>query len=204
MGWLLCVLLLSTPAHAKTKWDWSQNVGFQEDHDPAMIVLTDGRQLKVHYTTILWETVHGWAKERPLQLAYKPETGLVLIDVESGKALPVLRGLEKHPIELLTEKCLQENPSTVGMIGCYGKARDRWGQEMDRAYNALLATLNDPQSQAVRQSQQQWLRFKDSQITAIFSVNSRQGTVWSIISTQQVTQLVKEQAERLNSQLDPI
>ena len=204
MGWLLSVLMLSTLAHAETKWDWSQSVNYQENHDPSVIWLTDGRKLHVNYTAIPWKTVSGWSKGRSLLLAYQPESGLVLMDPESGKAIPVFNGMGKHPIELLTEKCVQENQTTQGMVVCYGKGRDRWTQELDRSYKALLATLDDAQKKAVTESQQQWLKFRDAQVDAIYAVNNKQGTIWRIVSVQQALQVVREQAERLNSQLDPI
>lgn len=201
---LLSVLMLSIPAQAQTTWDWSQSATYQENHDPGVIWLTEGQKLKVEYTNISWKTVDGWTKGRPLLLAYRPETGAVLADPESGKAIPVLRGMEKHPIELPAEACVEKDSTTRGMVECYAQERRRWDQEMNRAYTALLGSLDATQKKAVTQSQRQWLKFRDAQFAAIAAVNNRQGTIWSIVAAEQAMRLVREQAERLNDQYDPL
>ncbi len=201
---ILSVLMLSIPAKAQTKWDWSQSVTYQENHDPGVIWLGDGRKLKVSFTDISWKTVAGWSKGRSLLLAYRPETGAVLFDPESGKAIPVLRGPEKHPIDILTDACVAQNSTTIGIGHCYVEGRGRWDREMNRAYEALMGTLNEAQKKAVKQSQRQWVKFRDSQFAAISAVNTRQGTIWSIIGAEQMLQVVREQAERLNNLYDPL
>jgi len=200
----VCVLMLAAPAFAESKWDWSQDVSYQENHDPSVVWLSDGRRLKVSYAAVPWKTVAGWSKGRALLLAYRPESGVVLVDAESGGVLPVLRGLEKNPIELLTEQCVKENPSTMGAVECYGKGTERWDQELNRAYQALLGALDDEGKKAATKAQQEWVRFRDAQFAAIASVNNRQGTVWRIVSAEQRMKVVREQAERLNDQLDPL
>lgn len=204
MKFLFSVLMLAASAQAQTKWDWSQSVTYEENHDPGAIWLTDGRKLKVEYTDISWKTVSGWAKGHPLLLAYQPETGAVLVDTESGKSIPVLRGMEKHPIEILTKACAQKEPTTRGMVECYGQGTQRWDREMNRAYAALLGTLDGAQKKAVTRSQRQWVKFRDAQFDAISAVNNRQGTIWNIIAAEQGMQLVREQAQRLNDQYDPL
>ena len=202
MQWVLSILMLSTLVHAETNWDWSQSVAYQENHDPSVVWLTDGRKLKVIFAGIPWKTVHDWTKGRSLLLAYNPESGVVIFDSGSGKSIPVLSGMEKHPIELLSEKCLKDNSTTMGMVECFGKERDRWNKEMNRAYKALRETLNDKQRKAVEESQGQWLKYRDSQIDAIYAVNDREGTIWRVVSAEQAMKVVREQAERLNSMME--
>ena len=204
MGWLLSVLLFATAAQAQVKWDWSQSVNFQADHDPSVIWLTDGRRLKVHYGEIPWETVYHWSNGRALLLAYRPESGVVLVDLESGKTIPVLRGMDKAPIEILTEKCIRDASTTMGIFECDVKGRDRWEQEVNRAYEALLGTLDDAQKNAVKDAQLEWTKFRDAQSFAFAAVNHHTGSIWRGVSAEQERRLVREQAERLNDQFDPL
>jgi uncharacterized protein YecT (DUF1311 family) len=204
MGWLLSVLLLSTPAQAQVGWDWSQRVNFQEDHDPSVIWLADGRRLKVYYGEIPWETVSHWSKGRALLLAYRPESGVVLVDLMSGKTISVLRGMDKPPIELLTEKCIRDHSTTQGIAACFAAGRERWEREMNRAYEVLLGILDDAQRKPVKDAQQEWAKFREAQTAAIAAVNQHTGSIWRGVSAEQEMQLIREQAERLNKQFDPL
>jgi uncharacterized protein YecT (DUF1311 family) len=197
-NWLLFILLLPTVVLADVKWDWSESVEYQENHDPSMIWLTDGRKIRVEYSKIPWEAVEKWPRGKAVVLGYQPEVGVVLFDPESQKSIPILSGLQKHPIDLITEKCLEDNQSTQGMVECYDGGYGLWDKELNRSYSGLMASLNDEQRKAVQEAQRQWLKFRDAQIIAIGAISNRDGTIGRIVSAEHVMNLIKEQAQRLN------
>jgi uncharacterized protein YecT (DUF1311 family) len=193
----LVLLLFAQPAGP---WTWSQRVEYQENHDPSMVWLRDGRKLQVEFSAIPWETVNKWPAGKALELVYDAEFGQRLVDPESKKALPVLGGLEKHPIDLVLAACLEKNGSTTGMVECYGEAESRWDQELNRAYRALLAPLDEQSKKKVQEAQRAWLGFRDGQLSAISSVyGARAGTMWRIVAARQSMEVVREQALRLAS-----
>jgi uncharacterized protein YecT (DUF1311 family) len=196
--WFFFLFLCPSVVLAGEQWDWSERVQYQENHDPSMVWLTDGRKIQVEYSAIPWQTVDKWPRGNPLLLRYNAESGVVLFDPDSQKALPVLRGLDKHPIDLIVGKCLGQNDSTTGMVDCYGRGHDLWDKELNRSYKALIESLGDDQKKKVKEAQQQWLQFRDAQIAAIGAIyHGREGTLWRIVAAEQFMNVVKEQAQRL-------
>ncbi len=56
------------------KWEWSENIKYQENHDPSQVWLADGRKLSVDYGPIPWEVVDLWPRSKDLILGYSKET----------------------------------------------------------------------------------------------------------------------------------
>jgi uncharacterized protein YecT (DUF1311 family) len=150
------------------------------------------RKLQVQFSAIPWEAVNKWPAGKALELVYDGEFGLRLFDPESKKDLPVLGGLEKHPIDLELAACLEKNDSTMGMVECYGEAESRWEQELNRAYRALLAPLDEQPKRRVQEAQRAWLGFRDGELSAISSVYSaREATIWRIVAARQSMEVVR-------------
>ena len=108
---------------------------------------------------IPWKIVDKWPAGKALELVYDAELGLRLVDPESKRFLPVLGGLEKHPIDIAVAACLEKNGATTGMVDCYGEAEGRWDRELNRAYRALLAPLDNQSKTKVQEAQRAWLSF---------------------------------------------
>jgi uncharacterized protein YecT (DUF1311 family) len=179
---LLLVLLLAAavPARAadvgpRLAWDHREAVRYQENHDPSMVWLADGRKLQVHYGTVSWEEVERWRKDRALTLRYTGADGLQLVDDATGKGLRVLGGME-HPLDKLLEGNLGKNESTLGMAECYSQATRQWQLEMERTLQELRAALPAQESRAVQAAQDAWGRFRDAERKAINAIHSREGT----------------------------
>ena len=197
---VLILLVLLFPAQRTEPWTWSQRVEYQENHDPSMVWLRDGRKLQVEFSVIPWKIVNKWPAGKALELVYDAELGLRLVDPETKKFLPVLGGLERHPIDLALAACLEKNGTTTGMVDCYGEAEGRWDQELNRAYCTLLAPLDEQSKRKVQEAQRAWLSFRDGQLSAISAVyGAREGTVWRVVAARQSMEVVREQALRLAS-----
>jgi len=107
---LICTALSAAFAFAASaqtpKWDWSENVAYQDTHDPNAILLDGLRAVDVVYGELKWEDVDAWPKGKPLLLAYSAKTGTVLLDPDSGKRLWVISGLKQHPIDAIVQHFL--------------------------------------------------------------------------------------------------
>lgn len=197
----LVALLLLVPmlAQAEPRWDWSEPVRYQENNDPALVTLTDGREVQVDYADIPWNVVNTWERDRPLILGYTAGSGAVLFDPASGKSIPVLYGLgDRHPIDLLVRRCLDLDETTSAIIGCYVMGREHWDKELNRVYAALLASLDEDHKGPVRAAQRQWLKFRDTEFAALDAVYDRDGTLWRIVGSKRRTEFVRERVQTLS------
>lgn len=79
---------------------------------------------------------------------------------------PLVCGQEtKDPIDKVLDACLASSAanSTAGQVDCGAKAAASWDRELNQVYQKLLKTL-DPTSEALlRNSQRQWLAFRDAE-----------------------------------------
>ena len=192
------LLLASTFAQAEPAWDWSEAVRYQENHDPGLITLTDGREVHVEYAGIPWEVVNAWQSGKPLVLGYKMGAGVVLFDPASEKSIPVLHGLgDRHPIDLIVARCRERDETTSASANCYVMGRDHWDKELNRAYAVLLASLDEPHREPVRVSQRQWLKFRDAELAALGHIYDRSGTMWLIVCAARRMELIRERALRM-------
>ncbi|MFM1770004.1 MAG: hypothetical protein RJA22_2533 [Verrucomicrobiota bacterium] len=159
----------------RLRWDHRESVRYQENHDPSMIWLTDGRKLQVHYGKLTWKQVEQWKKGRALTLRYTVAEGLQLVDDATGGRLRVLGGMP-HPLDGLLDRNLERAESTMGMAECYSQASRQWELEMNRNLKELRAALPREESLAVQAAQEAWLKFRDQERKAINAINNREGT----------------------------
>ncbi len=134
---LLLALVSSTVPGDDEDWLYREPVRYAENHDPSMVWLEDGAQLQVRYGRIPWKEVEAWPAGKELFVAYQPKTGAVLQDPTSGRHIPVIAGLETHPIDTLLERDVAKNSSTLGMVSAIGDATARWDHELNRSYREV-------------------------------------------------------------------
>lgn len=194
----LFVLFLSVCVHAE-QWDYQERVQYQENHDPSVIWLQDGRKLSVNYDAISWEEVDAWPANKTITLGYRVGLGTVLFDPVSKKQIHVIAGLDKHPLDTLTEQCLEKAYSTLDMAQCYQSARINWDKELNAHYARLMSMLNKEDKGLLEDSQRAWVLFRDAQVKSIRAVYDRDGSVWGLVIAEKEIELTKEQALRLNA-----
>lgn len=199
-SFLLTLLLLPVTVYAAPpQWEFSEDVAYKDNHDPSLIFLEDGREVQVNYTDIKWEEVDKWSAGKKLVLGYAGDKGAVLYDPVLSKFIPIVNGLEKHPIDVLLDKCMEKDDSTFGMVECYGAASTRWDKELNRSYASLTKELSAKGKELFKESQRAWMKFREAQNAANGALRENGGTIWSIIIAQQAMNLVKDQVQRLNS-----
>lgn len=178
-------------------WDYSEPVQYLENHDVDMVWLAGGRKLKVKYSNISWEEVETWKKGKALLLGYRAETGPVLLDAVSGKWIPILSGLDRHPIDQLLEKCIEADETTVGMVMCAEEAHQRWDKELNRVYTILMQQIGGAQKRVLREAQRQWIVFRDKETEFITKFYSEQGSIFRVFAANDIMALTKSRVERL-------
>lgn len=112
-------------------------------------------------------------------------------------------GDEKDPIDLRQEECIAKNSTTVGMIKCTIQAREAWDKELNVVYNKLMGRLKPKGKEALKQSQRQWIKYRDDQFQFIGTFyDGFEGTMWKPLRVEAITEIVKERTIRLRSYLE--
>lgn len=107
---------------------------------------------------------------------------------------------KKHLIDIELQKCLdsKENSMTQRMTQCLTKAADSWDIELNKNYKTLLGLLNKEQKEKLKESQRQWIKYRDSELEFSRSFYSQmQGTMWIPIAAQTRLDLTKQRAQDL-------
>ncbi len=196
------------PAGAN-EWLYQEEVSYVTQNDPSIIEVKGGHELIVSYVGITWKDVSGWKAGRRLVMAYKPETGSVLLDPASGKHTSILSSTKMHPIDILWRKEARTAPNTLAAAAVQVKAGGLWDKELNRVYKLLLEDawprkFTRQERDALISSQRKWIQFRDAQLAAIGRVyGKRNGTVQRINSAHQAMELTRSQALRLGSFLVP-
>ena len=110
---------------------------------------------------------------------------------------------KKHPIDMWLEKCMEkENYTTAGMLNCSSQALDKWDKELNRVYKELIKKLSPEEKELLKQSQLQWIRFRDAEFKWIESFyNSRKGTMFPLMEIGDKMHLVSERVKWLEGYL---
>ena len=77
-------------------------------------------------TGLTAEEIGKWPNGKRVLIAYESGYGTVLSDPENDVFVSILLMPAEHPIDRLTNKCLETNQSTLGIVNCYGEELSRW------------------------------------------------------------------------------
>jgi len=107
---------------------------------------------------------------------------------------------KKHSIDIELQKCFDsnENYSTKGMTECVITATESWDKELNKNYKILLGLLTDEQKEKLRESQRQWIKFRDNELEFSKSFYGQMnGTMWILIAAQTKLDLTRNRAKEL-------
>ncbi len=109
----------------------------------------------------------------------------------------------QHVIDLTSDSCVENNPSTAGMLDCYTRAEKEWDDELNRVYKALQAGLKPKAQDALKQAQRAWMAQRDKEFELITSINGQmEGTMWIPVMAEKRVEVVKARALALQAYLD--
>ncbi|WP_264523286.1 MULTISPECIES: lysozyme inhibitor LprI family protein [unclassified Flavobacterium] len=106
----------------------------------------------------------------------------------------------ENPIDVLESKCLNKDDiSNADMCNCTIQARESWDKELNKYYNLLKAKLPKEAFDSLKESQLQWLKYRDKEYAFIskFYFEVQQGTMWYTVAENRKKEIVKTRAIEL-------
>ncbi|SHK49921.1 lysozyme inhibitor LprI family protein [Thermocrinis minervae] len=104
---------------------------------------------------------------------------------------------EKHPIDVWLEKCIEKDSSTAEMINCSNKAYEMWDKELNRVYQELMKKLSPEEKELLKESQRQWLKFRDAEFRFINQIYGYEGGFYHTQRIGSKIDLVRERVLHL-------
>lgn len=107
---------------------------------------------------------------------------------------------DHDPIDATLNKCLSENPTTYGMRDCIAGALSAYDKEMNNVYQKLLSMLNETDQEVLRESQREWIKFRDKEYVTIESIYQNfDGTMYLPMKDLSRMDLTKHRVYELKS-----
>lgn len=109
---------------------------------------------------------------------------------------------KEYPIDILESKCInQKDISDADKCNCIIQARESWDKELNKSYNLLKTKLPKENFETLKESQKQWLLFRDKEyeFSSKYFSEIKQGTLWYAVSESLKRDLVKRRAIELEA-----
>ena len=107
------------------------------------------------------------------------------------------------PLAAADAACLDKAQSTADMTNCENASYKRWDAELNRVYGELKKKLDDSGRQALKESQQKWLEFRNAELKTVGAVYDRlEGTMYIPMRAGAVRDIVKTRAIDLRGYLE--
>lgn len=109
-------------------------------------------------------------------------------------------------LEETFEKCIEEDPSTLGMVTCTVEAEKAWDAELNRLYRELLDGVsgedNAWRKDVLVRAERAWLRYRDAEHKTIETVYGQmQGTMYRPAAALARLELVRNRTRQLAGHL---
>ena len=122
-------------------------------------------------------------------------TALAVVMPLLGAASPTA-----DPLDAALQACLAkpDGETTVGMLDCTQTAIHGWDKRLNEAYQRALAALDPASRDLLRQSQRQWLAFREVERKALGGPwRGNSGTLAGVMASNAVLSAIKERVEEL-------
>jgi uncharacterized protein YecT (DUF1311 family) len=107
---------------------------------------------------------------------------------------------KKHPIDIWLEKCMErENYTTAGVLSCLSQALDKWDKELNRIYKELMKNLSPEERELLKQSQLQWVKFRDAEFKFLDNLYLGIGTMIPVIIMGEKLDIVSRRVKMLEA-----
>jgi uncharacterized protein YecT (DUF1311 family) len=104
---------------------------------------------------------------------------------------------KEHKIDIALSTCIKKDGSTIGMISCLITANTEWEKELNRTFKLLLSKLDTSDQRRLRESQRQWITYRDKEILFFMQLYDRDGTMWNVIKNETGMKLTRQRAIEL-------
>ena len=111
----------------------------------------------------------------------------------------------KHPIDVQTDRCMETDSSTHGMLTCLSTAYERWDKELNANYSKLMEKLDPEGKRTLKAAQLAWLKYRDSEFKLLDQIYSKlDGTMYLVMRSADRVEIVRKRAMELASHLDTL
>lgn len=125
---------------------------------------------------------------------------LIAVNASAKEAEPVPK---PHVIDLSTQRCLEINTDTAGMVECFTREETEWDAEMNRIYKLLQGKLKPDGKEALQQAQRAWIAQRDKEFELINAIHAQMdGSMWIPVMVNKRASVVKQRALALQDLLD--
>ena len=96
------------------------------------------------------------------------------------KSVPLFsQNSNQHPIDKWLNDCITQNQSTTEMLECAKEAYTKWDKELNNVYKELMKLLDSNSQKKLKESQKQWLKYRDEEFSFIGQLYStKEGTMY--------------------------
>jgi len=107
--------------------------------------------------------------------------------------------IKPYKIDSVLSKCIGKNNSDPGMSDCLQKAESNWDKELNKYYKLLLTKLDSVGQKNLRESQREWIVYKDKEVNFFSEVFSKKdGTMWNLLIADKRMQIIRQRAIELS------
>lgn len=119
----------------------------------------------------------------------------ILILCLSITSLSTYAGNIGQDIDSTLDKCKQDAISTIDSQNCYEVAKIGWDKELGTQYKLLMKDQPDNVRIAIRDSQRQWIKYRDSYNKGIeVFYQKEEGTIWSLVAAESKMNVIRDKA----------
>ena len=86
------------------------------------------------------------------------------------------------------------------MIACMNTAAEEWDAELNKNYKLLMAELSEGEKDLLRNSQRQWIAFRDAEMKFVSTTyGGKMGTIWREMAAGEHYEIIKKRAIELRT-----
>jgi uncharacterized protein YecT (DUF1311 family) len=109
------------------------------------------------------------------------------------------------PVEEKVNALRDKAKSTADMVEAEDEGVKLWDKELNRVYGELLQQLPKEDKSALKDSQQEWIKFRDRNLQLIQVVyGNAEGTMYHVFAARAALEVVKSRVLDLRSYLDVV
>ncbi|EJF06263.1 hypothetical protein ThvES_00016720 [Thiovulum sp. ES] len=185
-------------------WDLQKEAIFKSTNNPNFVVIqVDGEVLdfstNYNFGELSKKEVLNWKSGRKGSFVFDSKEGSFFLDSETGKALFLFGNLKSHPIDTVSNACVNRDGSTSGIVDCGRETLKLWDSYLNTVSQKLSSRLPERQQKLLDVSQKAWIDFRDKKIKYLQNYYNRSGTIWQIILLENIVEVTKKRTIELES-----
>lgn len=111
---------------------------------------------------------------------------------------------DTNPIDKWYSQCIERDSSTLNMLNCTSKAYEMWDKELNKVYQSLMKRLSSREKEMLRESQRNWLKFRDSEFKFMDEIIKEGGTLNVLANESAKVEFIKKRTQELTNYLEQI